>query len=342
MRTYFLIIFAATMLLGATDARAQNGSQSTTGYIIKVAGDKIYLNLPNAEVADVVSVFDGGGSITDPKTGRTIRTEPEVTGQIKIIAVQGAYAVGRVYGNSATSLQEGMTVRKGSVIQKDDWGEVTVMIAPAELNFPQGLNTMVKNESGDEGYIGDYVSAALMPHLLESGKIQLIDSSMLGAPQQNSYGDTYSNQAIDYAKEKGARYMVKITMLKPDVVADRKIDLSPGGIVGGVRSLSKVFRTNTTETIESVLPDNMKISKMEVSVKMMVHLVDLQTSRVLNIWNAEGSASGKPSVVLSQWETFGDLSIDGANFTQTITGKAIDNAFKKIGKELNQYFKENL
>ena len=136
--------------------------------------------------------------------------------------------------------------------------------------------------------------------------------------------------------------MIKVTMLKPDVVANRKTRFSPGNIVDGIINISNTPRTRTTETIRSALPDNMEISKMTVSVKMSVHIVDMQTGRILNVWNAEGSASGKPSILLSYWATFGDLSIDGADFTQTVTGRAIDEAFKKIGKELNEYFSKNL
>ena len=91
-----------------------------------------------------------------------------------IIAVQGAYSVGRLYGNTSFYPVEGMTVRKGTVMQKNNYGEATVMIAPADLKFPQGVNTMV-----GEGYIGDYVSVALMQHLLKSDKIQVIDREML-------------------------------------------------------------------------------------------------------------------------------------------------------------------
>ena len=338
MRTYFLIVIVAAMLSGVIGASAQDGYQNTRDYIIKVDGDKVYLKLSEAKVSDIVSILSTGESMTDPRTGQAIRIEPEVVGKIKIIAVLGNYSVGRVYGNTITLPREGMTVRK----EGDDLREVAVMIAPADLNFPKGLNTTVKNENGDEGYIGDYVSAALMPYLLKSGKIRLIDSSQLGVPQQNQYGDTYSNQAINFAQEKGARYMIKITMLKPDVVAGKKDRFSPGKIVIGALNLSKVPLTNATKLIQSVLPNDMEISNMEVSVKMKVHIVDLQTSSVLYIWDAEGSASGKPSIVLSQWETFGDLSLDGANFTQTITGKAIDKAFEKIGKELNKYLNEHL
>ena len=342
MRTYFLAVFLATMFLGVSDVWAQRNAQNTGGYIIKVDNDKIYLNLPNAKVSDIVSVYSKAEFISDRRAGKEIWKD-EIVAQIKIIMVQGDYSVGRVYGNATIWPEEGMTVRKEtSVIQRDDWGEVTVMIAPADLNFPKGLNNMVGNGYGDAGYIGDYVSAALMPHILKSGKIQLIDSSLLGEPQQNQYGDTYSNPAINYAKEMGARYMVKVTMLKPDVVTDRKSSFSPGKIVGTGMNLSNTPRTRTTETIQSVLPDNMEITNMAVSVKMVVHIVDLQTGKVLNAWNAEGTASGKPSIALSQWETYGDLFIGGANFTQTVTGRAIDHAFRKIGRELNKYFKENL
>jgi hypothetical protein len=199
-----------------------------------------------------------------------------VVGQIKIIAVQGNYSVGKIYGNAIVYPGEGMTVRKGSVIQKNNYGETTVMIAPAELNFPQGLNTMV----GD-GYIGDYVSAALMLHLLKSDKIHLIDRSIFGSHQQkNEYGyemsskgiyekemDLVNSGAIDrytmleYGRISGARYLIKITMQKPDVV-----NVSNNIPVKGMANLASDLTNTPRPSNNQYLPDNMSSPNIKVSV----------------------------------------------------------------------------
>ena len=371
MRTYFLVVCIATIWFGSTSAWAQNG------YIIRVDGDRVYLNLPNVKVTDIVSVYSNDGYMTDPRTGREIRQEPEVVGQIKVIAVQGMYSVGIVYGNSRTHLGEGMTVGKGTVMQRNDYGEATVMIAPAELNFPQGLNTMV-----DGGYIGDYVSAALMSHLLKSDKIQLVDRSIFGAYQQGGdfgYGsqrgiyekemdlinsgviDPYSSLA--YGQMSGVRYIVKITMQKPDVV-NVSNNIPVRGIANMASDAANAFRTSRggtsrTNITQDLLPTNMQTTKIKVSVRIVTHIIDLQTGKVLFMTNGIGTASGKPQIGL-EYSGYGNsydygsgydygnnnmqITLDSkdVNFTQTVTGQAIDDAFKKIGPQLNKYFKENL
>lgn len=337
---YFLIAFVTSLLLNITGVNAQ------AGYIIKVDENKIYLNMPNAKVSDIVSALDNGSFMTDPRTGDSIYIEPEIVGQIKIIAVQSNYAVGLVYGDAASHLAEGMTVKNGTVMQKNSYGETTVMIAPAELNFPQGVNTMV----GD-GYIGDYVSAALMSHLLQSDKIQLIDRSAL-AMQQNEIslgksGEIDYNTALEYGKISGVRYVVKITLQKPDVVnVGNSIPVK--GIMDAVEEVTKSNKTGRdgterTNRTRDMIPSNMQTNNVKVSVRIVTHIIDLQTGKVLFTTNSTGTASGNPQISLESTQ-YGHVTINSkdVNFTQTVTGKAIDNAFKKIGKELNKYFSKNL
>lgn len=353
MRTCFLVVFATTLMLGITSASAQGG------YIIKVEGDKIYLNLPNAKVSDVVSVLDNGGFMTDSRTGREIRREPEVIGQIKIIAVQGTYAVGKVYGNATSYPEEGMTVRKGTVMQRNDYGEATVMIAPAELNWPEVKNVMVGDGNGNEGYIGDYVSAALMKQLLKSGNIQVVDRSILGAYQQsgmyqqsdgiyekemelNNRGIIDSNTMLQYGKMSGVRYLLKITLLKPDVVnINNKIPVK--GITNALSNATNSNKTGRTNKTQDLLPDQMETNNIKVSIKVATHLIDIQTGRVLFITDDVGTASGAPQIDLELGSNYNlTLNRKNVDFMQTVTGKAIDNAFKKIGKELNNYFDKQL
>jgi hypothetical protein len=277
-------------------------------------------------------------SVTQAEENQILQTEEPDYSQVQELQMA------QQYENEPKQYEElGYSqVKESRIVQGN--GEVTVMIAPADLNFPKGENNMVSNgnEYVSEGYIGDYVSAALMPHLLKSGKIQLIDHSLL-TPQQNNNGETYSNSAVNYAKEMGARYMVKVTMLKPDVdINKERVRVSPGKVFDGISRLSNAQNRNATNTLKEVLPENMTISNMKVSVKMLVHLVDLQSNRILNTWDAEGKASSKAAIDLKNMPAFGDLFIDGTDFTQTVTGQAIDKAFEKIGKDLNKYLKGNL
>jgi curli biogenesis system outer membrane secretion channel CsgG len=339
MRKFFLIVFTATLTLGITGAKAQSG------YIIKVDGDKVYMNLPNVKVSDIVSVLDSGSSIRDPRTGREIWREPEVVGQIKIIAVQGAYSVGKVYGNTSINPQEGMTVSKGTVIQKNDYGETTVMIAPVELNFPQGLNTMV----GD-GYIGDYVTAALMEQLLKSDKIQVLDRSILQT-QRNELnmagsGEIDYNTALQYGKMMGARYIIKVTMQKPDVVTVGS-NIPLRGIIQSFNSGRQSNNTGNRQSrpaqqLQQLIPENISTVKVQVAVNITAHIIDLQTGVVLFMSKGMGVAAGMPQLSL-EIAAVGRTDINqGADFSQTVTGIAIEDAFGKIGRELNNYFDKQI
>jgi hypothetical protein len=305
---------------------------------MRVEGDKIYLNLPNAKVSDVVSVVDNGGYITDPRSGRQIRLEPEVVGQLKITAVRGVYAVGKVYGNITTELKATMTVRKDTSLPVNGYGEATVMIAPAELNFPQGINTMV----GD-GYIGDYVSATLMEHLLKSNKIQLLDRSMLDIQKREismgQSGEIDYNTAIQYGRMAGARYIVKITMQKPDVAMVEN-NVPVGGLLDVIRSSTTKNSTNRTQQqLRQLVPENVQTIQIKVSVNIKTHVVDLQTGAVLFMSGETGKASGTPQIGLEIAAVGRNIQLNqGAVFSQTVTGKAIEDAFNTIGPKLNKFF----
>ena len=123
----------------------------------------------------------------------------------------------------------------------------------------------------------------------------------------------------------------------------RATEFSPEKVINATKILfNKQRRDDATRTTPSVMPGKAGISKMEISVKMKIQIIELQTSGILVTWDTEGSASDKPSINLSQWETFGDFKKDGTKFTQTITGRAIDEAFMKIEPKLNEFFKKNL
>jgi len=55
--------------------------------------------------------------------------------------------------------------------------------------------------------------------------------------------------------------------------------------------------------------------------------------------NNTGNASGVPQIDMEMPGVEGKAQInDGAAFNQTVTGKAIEDACKKIGQELNKFF----
>ncbi|MCL2327739.1 MAG: CsgG/HfaB family protein [Bacteroidetes bacterium] len=326
---------------------------------MQINGDNIYLKLhtSNVKVGEVLSVMSEGGYIRDPKTGQNIPIVPEVIGQIKVIQVTNAYSIGKAYGNTETDqLADAMTIKKGTLLQTDGYGATGVIIAPAELNFPQGMNTMVGSYEAGEGYIGDYVSAALIKHLLKSDKIQILDRSMIEIQQREinmgQTGEFDFNSALQYGKIQGARYIVKLTMLKPDVAnITNNVPVKSAAQFGGAVARAAGVKTepttigNTGVNITEILPDRMKIEKVKVQVTIVARVVDLQTGQALFTTDARAEEVGKPSTALDFYG-FGidvsDLTVNQGNFTHSVSGRAIDKAFNIIGPKLNYFFSTNL
>jgi len=202
-------------------------------------------------------------------------------------------------------------------------GKVPIMIAPADVNFPQGINNMVVGTNGDTGYIGDYVAAVLSEQLLKCDKIQLLDPAT--------------------AQEMGlrARYKIKVTMLKPDVESVSN-DIPAGGVLRLVQSISQ-NNVGTPPPIQQAVPDNVNTKKVKVRINIIVNIIDSQTGAILpQTFSAAGKGSGTLQLSLAN-STTGNLNINqGADFSQTAIGQAIENAFKKIGSDLNNYFNNQL
>jgi curli biogenesis system outer membrane secretion channel CsgG len=217
-------------------------------------------------------------------------------------------------------------------------GKVAVMIAPVELNFPQGVNTMAGDESGG-GYVGDYVSDVLMEHLLQCDKIQLIDRSVLQTQRDEqsmaSSGEIDYNTALQSGKITGAHYLVKITMLKPDVE-----DVGTGIPVSALVGVADILTEGKFTKIGKVVgvSTDVKITNVKVSINIITRVVDLQTGEILFSSRGTGEAKGKPQIGidLSDFSKAGFNS--GGAFKQTVAGIAIDNAFKQIGPKINRFF----
>ena len=324
-------------------------AQGIDGYIVRVDGDIIYLrlNTPNIIVSDIVSVLSNNDVIIDPVTGQEIWLEQRIMGEIAITDVQSAYSIGKIYGNATIPFAEGMLVKKEDAkpILNHDIREVTVMVAPAEVNFPQGMNTMVGGY--DAGYIGDYVTAALMEQLLKSNKIHVLDRSILQAQETEielaNSGKIDYNTMLLYGKNVGARYIIKVTMQKPDVVtAGGNIPIR--AVLRTTQSIASSYNSgsrnsnNTYQPWQQAVPENVSTRRVKVSVNIMAQVVDLQTSRVLFLSKSTGKASGAPQLGF-ELAVGGNIGINqGADFFQTVTGKAVEDAFRKIGPEVNRYF----
>jgi hypothetical protein len=65
----------------------------------------------------------------------------------------------------------------------------------------------------------------------------------IGAKAQSGY-------IIKYAKEMGARYMVKVTMLKPDIDTKKeRVSVSPGRIFDGISRIAKTPNNSMMQTV---------------------------------------------------------------------------------------------
>jgi hypothetical protein len=329
----YLFLFTM-LLLGISGATAQN----TEGYIMQVEdGGKVYINLhaPDVKVLDDLYVLSEGGYITDPNTGQKIKIEPEIVGKIKITAVTATYSVARALGNGPLEPKMIVSKKPGKRICLD--GEVTVMIAPAEITYPDNY----KVEDGD---FSDVVAAMLMEQLMQSDKIQLLDRSVLDMQRQEismgQSGEVDFYTAMEYGKITGARYAVKITMQKPDVnMVSNSVDA--GAIVNATAGRVATAGGKDITPITQFTPTTIATSNVKVSVNISTRVIDLQTGKVLFICRGAGIANGKPQITLDLPEAFYNARIvlnQGAEFKQTVTGKALDRAFKTIGTKLNEFF----
>ena len=352
-RKLTILVFATLLLCGGKIF------SQTEGYIMKVEGDKVYINLvePYVKVSDVLSVMSKGSTMKD-RNGNDIQIEPEFVGQIKIYSVTKNYSIAMVYSKYGhIEFEELMTVKKEEAhLAKNVYGETVVMIAPAWINWPEVNNVMIEG-----GYLGDFVSAVLMEHLLKCDKIKLVDRSIMY--EQNGQEGLYQkemnlvgtgivdqNTAVAFGRVSGARYVIKISINKPDIVNTNtnvplKFIVQALGV--GLTS-SGLVSAPIGNVATNLTPNDVKTANINVSVAVSVIVIDMQTNEVKYTKRANGTAKGKPQLSLEYGTVYESKSLDikwngGTHFfTQTVTGKAVDDAFKEIGKELIKYFEKNL
>ncbi|MDR3245622.1 MAG: CsgG/HfaB family protein, partial [Prevotellaceae bacterium] len=328
-------------------------AQTLDGYIIKIEGDKIYLDLhsPDVNVSDIVSVYADGEYIIHPKTKQKIRKEAEIAGRIEIENVYSAYSIGRMLDDVKIPLKEGMVVKKepiaemvktsqdsilvrtvnelltpkttASPLPTNIGNKVAVVVAPAEVNDVVGT-----------GYFGNYVADILMEHLLLCDKVVLLDRSVLNAQMDEvDLAEKYIDQktAIQKGKIIGARYIVQVTMQKPDVV-NTKTGVPLSSIMGAAQAISG-------RNMGAQYASNMGVANLKSAVSISTRVVDLQTGEIVFMCNGVGSAKGKSQLSMEYGALGGAMINGGANgFKQTITGQAIQEAFSTIGNSLNDYF----
>lgn len=331
--------------------------KEASGYVIGVENSNVYVDLSSADVSPGtdVGVFSGEEYFTHPVTGERIRKEPERIAVLKIEKTFDQYSLATVVSVvSGTGVEVGMVVRAsakknvpdnfanmveeivGSVkrdgfagekpvrtaLPKD--GKVPVVVAPAQVNDIVGI-----------GYFGTYVSDILMEQLMMCDKVRLLDRSILQAQldeiglTQDAYIDPKTS--IQQGKIAGARYIVQVTMQKPDVVNIRT-GIPLASIMGAISGA-------TGKNIGAQYASNLSVEHLKAAVSVSARVVDLQTGEVVFMSSGTGHSQGKAQLSMEYGALSGAQLNGGAEgFKQTVTGQAIQKAFVPIGRNLNLYF----
>ena len=369
MKKFVLLIALLAMVCEISFA------QSSQGYIINIENDAVYVDLssPNVKVGDLVGVYVRSGYATDPVTGRRVRKPDELKAKLKISSVhQGyslAYPVERV---SVGALKTGMIVKRIESALPDNLSSersAPNLVNPKKMretfanssshadNYPQHSTKERRNTfspmSSDKptvvvapaqvndvvnaGHFGGYVADVLMEQLLMCNEVRLLDRSVLSAQldEMNLTGNVIDpNTAIQRGKVIGAQYIIQVTMQKPDVVNVRT-GIPLASVMGAVGSA-------TGTNIGAQYASNMRVGTLKASVSINARVVDLQTGEILFMTTGTGNAKGKSQLAL-EYGALGGGEINGGadGFKQTVTGKAIQQAFVTIGRNLRNYFAGN-
>lgn len=336
--------------------------QTTQGYIINVENGQVYVDLTNAQVmpGDQLNIIINGGYMTHPITGRRVKKENEVLGILEIGNTYTEYSVALPTESSLLpKLKKGMAVqiiaRKETVIPSPQSKQESESLLSEELvpqqepiythsstslqiennmKTPIVIASAVVNDVVNNGHFGGYVADVLMEQMLLCDKVRLLDRSILNAQidEINLSGDILdANTTIKRDKGIGARYILQTTMQKPDV-ANIRTGIPLASIMGAVQGL-------TGTNIGAGYASNAQVATLKASVNISVRVIDLQTSEIVFMCSGSGKSQGKSQLSL-EYGALGGGELNGGaeGFKQTVTGKAIQQAFIKIGKNLKDFF----
>lgn len=339
------------------------------------------LTTPKVKVGDELGVYIRSGYMTDPTTGRRIRKADELMGKLKISSVHQEYSIAHPIENlSVDNLKEGMTVKQimrqqvvetgnrktnqtaqnnnqiaNNQITSDYLRDAFVSSTPQTIHSKQNSNPLQNNYSSqsnkatvvvapaqvndvvNSGHFGGYVADVLMEQLLMCNEVRVLDRSVLNAQidEVNLAGDIIDPAtAIQRGKVVGARYIIQVTMQKPDVVNVRT------GVP--IASVMSAVGAAVGKNIGSQYASNVRIGTLKASVSINARVVDLQTGEILFMTSGSGNATGKSQLAL-EYGALGGGEINGGadGFKQTVTGKAVQQAFVTIGRNLRNFFSGN-
>lgn len=366
------LILSLLLLLGSVAVMGQ----TTKGCIISIENEVVNVDLTNAQVkaGDCLDVIVSGGYMTHPITGRRVRKEDRILCKLEVGDAYSEYSVARPHDVSSLSqLKPGMTVQiskrkvtesiqqnntlqSNKSVSKNDImlnnfvsdgktagssvspgiqvlpesklisEKVSIVIAPAQVN-----------DIVHSGHFGGYVADVLMEQMLMCDKVRLLDRSVLNAQidEINLAGDILDpSTTIQRGQSIGARYILQTTMQKPDV-ANVRTGIPLASVMGAVQGL-------TGTNIGANYASDVKLATLKASVNLSVRVVDLQTGEIVFMCSGSGKAQGKSQLAL-EYGALGGGELNGGaeDFKQTVTGKAIQQAFVRIGRTLNDFFHGN-
>lgn len=351
-RVYFYLLLV--LLFNCTFICAQK----TKGYIINIEGEKIYVDLtsPVISVGDELGVYVAGGYMTHPVTKQRVKKADELICKMVISSIYADYSIALAHDPSSLN-----KIKAGQVVQLiekatkkiDNSSPVTLSVSSnsdmsAYKKNPANSNTSMENDDRiavviapaeindvvNSGHFGGYVADVLMEQLLMNNKVRLLDRSVLNAQldEVDLAGNAIDpSTAIQRGKIVGARYIIQVTMQKPDVVNIRT------GIP--LASVMGTIGMATGKNVGAQYASNMQMGNLKAAVNISTRVVDLQTGEVLFMTSGTGKAQGKAQLAL-EYGALGGAEINGGadGFKQTITGKAIQKAFLIIGRNLDQFF----
>jgi hypothetical protein len=337
MKTKFLILICLAFV--TLNLFAQNQQK---GYIIEIEGTSIYVDYTSKDVkvGDRLQVVSEPKVMVHPVTKQKIIKEGELIATLEITETQNDYSVaGKVIpSNAIVKLKVGDKVASsGKTVAKElpKDGKVNVAIADATVNDVVGT-----------GYFGNYVADLLMAEMMNCDKIRLIDRSMLNAQidETNLVEGGYINASNSIMKGQiaGVQYMIQLTMQRPDVTnittgIPIKSLLTAAGAIAGMSGAN--HNVTNSLAIGGAMSSNMRTAKLKAAVSLTARVVDVQTGEVLFMCTGTGNAQGDSQLELEEG-ALGGLQINGGvdGFKQTVTGKAVAMAYRKIGIGLKSYF----
>lgn len=105
---------------GVYELVKQVGTKPSSGSVIKVAGNKIYLNLgkDRVKVGDSLKLVSKGESLIDPETGLNLGGEEEEIGGLQVNQVKDKYSIAVVVGNLRKPAKAGDKVVSNAPVEQ--------------------------------------------------------------------------------------------------------------------------------------------------------------------------------------------------------------------------------